>query len=113
MNIFPIHSYEPKDRPWVIRSLRYMGYLLVIISVIVGVFFLGPGLNVYVASALNLDYNGASMIALILGGLAGLLGGLAITLPYWSLAMLLDDIHAIRVQTAGYASVDGGEKVRQ
>lgn len=106
MNIFPLHTYEPKDRPWVIRWLRYNGYLVVLISIIAGIVGLGPIFTEFVASALNLDYNGASGIALVLGGVAGFFGGLIVSVPYWGLAMLLDDIHAIRVQTSGYASVD-------
>ena len=106
MNIMPVHTYTPKDRPWVIRWLRYMGYLSVLISIIVGVIVLSPLLVQFVATVLNLDYNGASGIALLLGGVAGFFGGLIVSVPYWGLAMLLDDIHAIRVQTSGYASVD-------
>lgn len=107
MNIFPLHTYELKDRPWVIRWLRYCGYLSVLISIIVGVIVLSPILVHFVASFLNLDYNGASGIALLLGGVAGFFGGLIISVPYWAIAMLLDDIRAIRTQTSGYASIDG------
>lgn len=107
MNIMPVHTYTPKDRPWVIRWLRYMGYLSVLIGIIVGVIVLSPISTEFVASALNLDYNSASGIALLLGGVAGFFGGLIISVPYWAIAMLLDDIRAIRTQTSGYASIDG------
>lgn len=105
MNISPLHTYEPKDRPWVIRWLRYMGYLSVLISIIVGIIVLSPIFTQFVATFYNLDYNGASGFGYILGAVAGFFGGLILSVPYWAIAMLLDDIRAIRAQTSGYAAI--------
>lgn len=105
MNIFPLHSYEPKDRPWVVRLLRYIGYLVVILSTLSGFTVLQP----IVAANLPLYYfsnDGMYGISVLLGGILGLLGGFIVSVPYWGLAMLLDDIHAIRVQSSAYVTVD-------
>lgn len=105
MNIFPLHSYEPKDRPWVIRLLRYMGYLIVFLSAVLGFTMLPRVIAAYLA--INI-YSAGDLypLAEILGGILGLLGGFIISVPYWGLAMLLDDIHAIRVQSSAYVTMD-------
>lgn len=107
MNIFPLHPYDAKDRPWVIRLLRYIGYLVVILSTLFGFVALPP----VVASTLHIYYasssDGMYGVAVLLGGVAGFFGGLIISVPYWAIAMLLDDIRAIRTQTSGYASIGG------
>lgn len=105
MNIMPMHEYTRKDRPWVIRWLRYCGYLLVVLSIFFGVAMIGPGLTDVLVTSFSMDYNGASVISLVAGGFGGFFGGLIVTVPYWGLAMLLDDIHAIRMQTSGYAAL--------
>lgn len=105
MNIMPMHEYTRKDRPWVIRWLRYCGYLLVVLSIFFGVAMIGPGLTDVLVTSFSMDYNGASVLSLVVGAFGGFFGGLIVTVPYWGLALLLDDIHAIRVQTSGYAAL--------
>ena len=106
MKIIPISSYEPKDRPWVTRMLRYLGYLIVIGCVLYGVSTGGNLIGLYLRQLFNLDHNGAVVLGAVIGGFLGFVGGMIVSVPYWVLAMLLDDIRAIRVQTAGYAVID-------
>lgn len=106
MKIIPISAYEPKDRPWVTRLLRYLGYLIVIGCVLYGITTGGKQIGLLLRQLFNLDYNGTAVLGAVIGGLLGFVGGLIVSVPYWGLAMLLDDIRAIRVQTAGYAATD-------
>ena len=105
MNIFPVHTYEPKDRPWVIRMLRYLGFFEVIAAILAGIYYGGNMAGPLIQQAFNLPSEASLAITVIFGGFVGFCAGLIITVPTWGLAMLLDDIHAIQVQTAGYVAM--------
>ena len=104
MRIIPVSSYEAKDRPWVTRLLRYIGFLIVIGCTLYGIIGSGNQITPLVREAMGSDSNAVAIVVLILGGLFGFVAGLAVSVPYWGLAMLLDDIRAIRVQTSGYTA---------
>lgn len=109
MNIIPINSYERKDRPWVIRMLRYMGYLMVVLIVLFGISASGTYLTPIVQNMMGNDSNAVAIVVLILGAVGSFAAGLLVSLPLWGLAMLLDDIHAIRIQTAAYLAYDANK----
>ena len=44
MNIFPLHAEEARKRHWVVRTLRYFGYLDAIAGIIVGIVYGNVGL---------------------------------------------------------------------
>lgn len=104
MNIFPVHTYEPKDRPWVIRTLRYLGFIEVIGAMLTGILYGGNLVGPLIQQAFNLPAEVSFVITVILGALIGFCAGLIVTVPTWGLAMLLDDIHAIRLQTSAYVT---------
>lgn len=109
MNIMPIHPYTAKDRPWVIVWLRCLGYMIVIAATVAACVLLIPGFTVGIMHGMGVGHDFAATLALVLCALLGFLAGVVASVPLWGLAMLLDDIHAIRMQTAGYAAL-GGER---
>lgn len=104
MRIIPVSSYEAKDRPWVTRLLRYIGFLIVILCTLFGIVGGGDQMTPMIRGSMGSDSNAVAIVVLILGGLFGFVAGLVISVPIWGLAMLLDDVRAIRMQTAGYTA---------
>lgn len=104
MKIIPVSSYEAKDRPWVTRLLRYIGFLIVILCTLFGIVGGGDQMTPMIRGSMGSDSNAVAIVVLILGGLFGFVAGLVISVPIWGLAMLLDDVRAIRMQTAGYTA---------
>lgn len=111
MKIYSVNDYNPKDRPWVTRMLRYLGYMIVFGCILYGIYYGVNIINLSRILTLNVEHNLNTLIGAIVGGFLGFVGGLVVSVPYWGLAMLLDDIRAIRVQTAEYVAVDKGEHI--
>lgn len=107
MNILPIYAYQAEKKHWVVRFLRNAGYFICFLSSVGGLFLslslFGPPLSDRGAAVI-------SVIFAVLGALIGFLVGLLIGLPFWGLAMLLDDVHALRIYASGYFADDDGEE---
>ena len=107
MNIFPIRQADADKSPWVVKMLYVLGYLFVIGAAISGAAYGGALLGPLLAAAFDIDASLGATLGMILGVLLGVLGSLIASLPMWALAMIVDDLHAIRVQTSGYAATGG------
>ena len=106
MNVFPIHTDTPASRHWVVRWLRYTGYMEVIAAVILGVYYSAVFLAPRIQFQLNLDMNVCILIAALFGGFIAFVAGLGISLPAWALALVIDDLHALRLYNQGYVITD-------
>lgn len=104
MNIIPIHADAANRRHWVVRTLRYFGFLLVILGTIGGTVYARALLTFPVAQALNLSLETAQLITIVLGALLSFSASLLVTLPYWGLALVIDDLHALRIYASGFAA---------
>jgi len=107
MNVFPIHAETAAKKHWIVRWLRYTGYLEIIAAVLVGLFYSYNLLTPMFYMATQADPTICAVVALVLGGFISFVAGLAITLPVWALSMLLDDIHVMRLNSQGYVVMDG------
>ena len=106
MNIFPLHRDTADKKHWVVRWLRYTGYLEVIAAVIVGLIYSNNIGAPLIAELLNISWETGRLIAVLLGGFLSFVAGLAISLPTWALALVIDDLHALRVYSQGYVVMD-------
>jgi len=106
MNVYPIHTNTADKRHWVVRWLRYTGYLEVIAVVLVGLFYSYNMLTPLLYMAFQIDVTICALIAIILGGFVSFVAGLGISLPCWALSMMIDDLHALRVYSQGYSVTD-------
>ena len=104
MKLFALYAEETKRRHWVVRWLRYMGYFIVIGSIISAVAFSGNTLTPIFQQMFHDQSNWIAILVLVLGALFGFVGGLGLSLPLWGMALMIDDIHAIRLQTAAYVT---------
>ena len=110
MNVYPIHADTANKRHWVVRWLRYTGFLEVIAAVGVGMFYAYTMLAPMLAFSFGIDGTVSVVIALILGGFVSFVAGLGISLPAWALSMMIDDLHALRVYNQGYAVTDNRQR---
>ena len=103
MTIVPIHHDEAQVRHWVVRWLRNIGYAICGLSALYGAFF---AVNSSAVISMSMSVDSLAwlfhLILLLLGGLIGFVVGLAISLPWWGIALVIDDLHAIRLYAAGY-----------
>lgn len=108
MTVYPIKGAEADRKHWVVRWLRYTGYAEIIAAVAVGLFYAYSMLAPMLFPMLG-DSTAAIIVSLVLGGIGSLLVGLALTLPVWALAMVIDDLHAMRQYMQGFAVSDRRE----
>lgn len=112
MNIFPIHSDQANRRHWVVRLLRYFGYLVVGAAVLFGLLRGRVLLGLMIEQATGMDMELAAALGTVLGLLGGFLGGMLVSLPLWAMALIADDLHALRVYASGYATIGEGDARR-
>lgn len=106
MTIYPIQGASADRRHWVVKWLRYTGYMEVIAAVIVGIFYSYSMLTPMIAMMTGFDAGISLAISLLFGGLISFVAGLAISLPAWALSMVIDDIHALRIYHQGFVVTD-------
>ena len=108
MNIFPVHADQLTRRHWIVRCLRFLGYCIPVVSTLIG-FLHGSVLLGILLPFFGMAFELAGSLGTVLGGLIGLIGGLISSLPVWAFALVVEDIHALRVYASGYASSDNGD----
>lgn len=104
MKLYPINALEANKPNWISRTLRVFGALVVIASVVVGVVLCNNMLAEPVSQALGVSYETAQILCLVFGGLCSFGGGLITSLGLWAAAMIIDDLHALRLYASGYQS---------
>ena len=102
--IFPKYAEETSKKSWIIRTLEIYGVLTVIGAALSGLFVAGPVIAAWLMKTVSTDYNTASLGGRILGIIGGFFSGLWLSLPAFALAMVIDDIHATRLQTGAYVA---------
>lgn len=104
--IYPRNYEEAVKSGWIVRFLHFLGVVQVILGVILGVAVGGPFFATWLVTMDIMTENSASIAALFLGVAVGIFAGLFSGLVFFALSQVIDDLHAIRVHTAGYISVD-------
>ena len=102
--IFPKYAEETSKKSWIIRTLEIYGVFTVIGAVLSGFFVAGPVIAAWLMKTVSMDFNSASLGGRILGLIGGIFSGLWVSLPAFALAMVIDDIHATRLQTGAYVA---------
>lgn len=113
MNIFPMNREGADRRHWVVRCLRFYGYLIATFGLIAG-FFVG---SETVAQQLlqGTDWPRLLVVALstLVCGLIGLALGLFASLPAWAISLVLDDMHAMRQYMQGFVVMGGKQDIEK
>ena len=102
MNLLPMNKAEAEKKHWIVRWLRYTGFIEVSAAVIIGLFYSFNLLTPLILQIVDIDPTLAAIIAMMLGGFVSFVAGLGITLPVWGLALVIDDLHALRIYAGGY-----------
>lgn len=105
MNIFPMNREDADRHHWVVRCLRYYGYLITTFCLIAG-YAVG---SENVAQLLIMATGWPKLLAVALStlvcGAVGLCVGLLVSLPMWTVSMALDDLHAMRQYMQGFVVI--------
>lgn len=112
MNIFPVKREDADRHHWVVRCLRYYGYLIATVGLIVG--FLIGSENVAQLLLQISDWPKFLVVALstLVCGLFGLCLGLLASLPMWAVSMALDDMHAMRQYMQGFVVIGDNQEIK-
>ena len=106
MNIFPINAEAAKKRHWVVRWLRAYAIIEVVLAVLAGLIYSYNLFTPMVIQSTGMDPTICAVLVLVLGGLVSFAAGLAISLPFWALATVIDDLHALRLYAQGLVVMD-------
>ena len=105
-----MNKSEADKKHWVVRMLRYFGYLWAVAGVVTGVVY-GNNIGAYfLMQTFGMSYEIASAIGMIVGGFAGFVGGLIVGLPFWGMSMIIDDLHAMRQYMQGFVAIKGKDE---
>lgn len=112
MNIFPMKREDADRHHWVVRCLRYYGYLITTVGLILG--FLIGSENVAQLLLQISDWPKFLVVALstLVFGLFGLCLGLLASLPMWAISMALDDMHAMRQYMQGFVVIGDKQDIQ-
>lgn len=95
------------DRPgWIAKFLRFLGVVQVVGCILLGVTVGGPFLALGLSQAGIMTQDAASASATLIGLAVGIIVGLFSSLVYFGLAQVIDDLHAIRIQTSAYTAFE-------
>ena len=107
MKILPINVGEAERKHWVVKWLHNAGYYICILTGIAGVVVASRLSSHIVASMSDQTLMGVVRIACsVVGAIVGVYIGFLVGLPLWGMALLLDDIHALRVYVSGFVMVE-------
>lgn len=105
MNILPMNKKEADQKHWVVKWLRIYGYVITTCALLAGMYY---GYIYRWMLFVNVDmsfYWLFTLLALFIGGVIGLAAGLALSLPCWGMAMVIDDLHAMRQYMQGFVVI--------
>ena len=107
MNIFPMNKSDADKKHWVVGLLRFNGFLITAGAMISGVFCALAYGNILLGGIFNGAYGNIVPILLaVIGALVGFVAGLILSLPWWAISMVLDDLHAMRQYMQGFVVLD-------
>lgn len=109
MYIYPKYMEEAAKTGWIVKMLYFLGVAQVVGCIILGVIIGGPVLANQLTQAGIMSRDAASASATLLGLATGIIAGLLSGLVYFALGQVIDDLHAIRLQTGAYAAFETDE----
>ena len=104
-NVYPKYLEDAAKTHWTVKMLYAFGVLQIILCTLIGVVFARPicyALWQVMGSSL---YVPDGMVAL-LGALIGLLIGIVTSVGIWAAALVIDDIHTMRLHSQAYIVVE-------
>lgn len=109
MLIYPKHMEETLKSGWIVKFLRGVGVLQVIGCIVLGVLVGGPYVAVMLTQTGVMSSEAAGIPALLIGAAVGIIAGLWTSLAFFALAQVIDDLHAMRIQTGAYVAIESDD----
>lgn len=104
MYIYPKYLEQASKPHWTVKLLRAFGVIQIAAATLLGLAFARP-----IAVQLNLGYawsNDAVPLLQLLGGLLGLAAGIVSSVGTWALALVIDDLHAMRMHSQAWVAFE-------
>lgn len=110
MKIYPMNSVDANRRHWISRTLRTLGIIDVILVTVIGAWYSYAFGAIYVGEMFGTTYEIGGLVCLVVGGLVSFAVGLLLSMGLFAMALILDDLHALRIYASGYMTTDNGER---
>lgn len=107
--IYPKYIEEAVKSGWIVKFLRFIGVIQILGCIALGVTVGGRIIAAALAQAGIMSYSAAETSATLFGLAAGIITGLFVSLTAFALAQVVDDLHALRIQTSAYAAFETDE----
>lgn len=107
--LFPKYMEEAAKSGWIVKMLKALGVIQVISYILLGATVGGPVIANVLVQAGILSHEAANASATLIGLAVGILAGLISSLVFFAAAQVLDDLHALRVQTEAYVAFETDE----
>ena len=101
--IYPKYMEDANKSHWTVKLLRVFGVLQIIGCTAIGALY---GAALIQTAGLGEDLGVAGALTTILGLLIGLMVGIISSVGTWAVALVIDDIHAMRINSSAYVAFE-------
>ena len=103
--MYPRYQKEAAKPGWIVKLLYFLGLLQVVGCAILGATVGGPIISLLLSALGVRSQTAVSGSSGLLGLIVGIIVGVLSGLVYFALSQVIDDLHALRVQSAAYVAV--------
>lgn len=104
-NVYPKYLENAAKTHWTVKVLYAFGVIQIVLSTVLGILFARP-ICYAIMSTAGISMSAIDGLVLLLGALIGLLGGIIISVGTWAAALVIDDIHTMRIHSQAYIVVE-------
>ena len=109
LNIYPKFIEKTLKPNWIIKTLNATGAVNVVLCVVGALLFASPFVTAWLNTLSWMYPEYSQILGIILSGVLGYFVGMMIGLPYFAIAMALDDLHAVRVHTSAFVAFESDD----
>ena len=104
-NVYPKYLEDAAKTHWTVKMLYAFGVLQIVLCTLIGAVFARP-ICYSLWHAMGFSLNGPDGMVVLLGALIGLMIGIVTSVGIWAAALVIDDIHTLRLHSQAYIVVE-------
>ena len=106
MYIYPKYMEDAAKSGWIVKFLKVIGVIQVVGCIAAGLFLGSPFVMLWLEQARVMDSDAATLAAPLISLALSIFIGLFASLTTFALAQVIDDLHALRVQTSAFVAFE-------
>jgi hypothetical protein len=104
-NVYPKYLEDAAKTHWTVKMLYAFGVLQIILCTLIGAVFARP-ICYSLWNVMGASLYAPDGIVALLGALIGLMIGIVTSVGIWAAALVIDDIHTMRLHSQAYIVVE-------